>query len=201
MAIVYLPHGGGPLPLLGDPAHAPLVEALKSVTHKWPRPVSILVISAHWEAPVPTLTASALPGLLYDYSGFPPESYRIGYPAPGAPERAENIARTLGQQGIEARLETQRGWDHGVFVPLKLMYPEADIPVIQCALVGSLDAEQHLRLGEALRAAVADDMLVIGSGFSFHNLRAFGQIQAQATCCPCTCATVWPGGPPTTTSR
>ncbi|QFU02069.1 LigB family dioxygenase [Halomonas sp. THAF5a] len=171
--VLFLSHGGGPRPLLGDPGHRELVTRLTEIAGRLPRPSAILVISAHWEAPVPTITASARPGLIYDYHGFPPEAYAIEYPCPGEPALAARVHRALTQAGLPARLDDRRGFDHGVFVPLKLMYPEADIPCVQLSLVDSLDAATHLAIGKALQALDVDDLLVIGSGFSFHNMGAF----------------------------
>jgi len=172
-SIVFIPHGGGPKPLLGDPEHQEMVSSLRGLAERIPRPAAILVISAHWEAKVATVTAGASPSLIYDYYGFPPESYEIQYPCPGEPRLARQVHDALREAGIEAELDEQRGYDHGVFVPLKIMYPEADIPCIQLSLVDSLDAAEHLAIGHALRALSRDDLLVIGSGFSFHNMRAF----------------------------
>lgn len=171
--VLFLPHGGGPLPLLGEPHHAALAGFLGSIGAELGRPSAILVISAHWEARVPVLTAGAQPALIYDYSGFPEESYSITYPAPGAPQLADDIRQLLVDGGIAAELDAARGFDHGLFVPLKLMYPAADIPCVQLSLVRGLDPALHIRIGRALAALRNRDVLVIGSGFSFHNLRAF----------------------------
>ncbi|MEX2473833.1 class III extradiol ring-cleavage dioxygenase [Marinobacter sp.] len=171
--VVFISHGGGPMPLLGDPGHREMVDRLTELAGALRKPSAILVISAHWEASVPTITSGAKPPLIYDYSGFPPEAYKIEYPCPGEPELARQVYQALDQAGITARLDDQRGFDHGLFVPLKLMYPEADIPCIQLSLVESLDAGTHLAVGRALRALDYDNLLVIGSGFSFHNMRAF----------------------------
>jgi len=172
MPVLYLSHGGGPLPLLGEPGHARLVGFLEQLPAQLPRPQAIVVISAHWEAPVPTLTSSARPPLLYDYYGFPEASYHITYPAPGAPELARRIQGLLAQRDLPAQLDAERGLDHGVFVPLKLLYPQADIPCLQLSLIGSLDARTHLRMGQALAPLRSDGVLVLGSGFSFHNMQA-----------------------------
>ncbi|QPP51462.1 dioxygenase [Halomonas sp. SS10-MC5] len=161
------------MPLLGDPGHREMVARLTEIAGQLRRPSAILVISAHWEAAVPTITAGANPALIYDYYGFPPESYEIEYPCPGEPALARQIHQALRQAGLPARLDEHRGFDHGLFVPLKLMYPEADIPCVQLSLVDSLDAATHLAIGRALRALEVDDLLVIGSGFSFHNMQAF----------------------------
>ena len=169
--ILFTSHGGGPLPLLGDAGHRELVEKLQAVGKQLPRPDAILVISAHWEEATPTITAGPQPELIYDYYGFPPESYSIEYPAPGDPALAASVAEVLSDQGIETRLDDERGFDHGLFIPLLLMYPDADIPCVQLSLVSGLDPEAHIRVGAALSNLARDDVLVIGSGFSFHNLK------------------------------
>ncbi len=171
--ILFLPHGGGPLPLLGDPAHREMVEHLARLSTELVRPSAILLISAHWEAPVATLTSAAQPPLIYDYSGFPAESYAITYPAPGHPPLAERLCDRLIQHGITARLDGERGFDHGLFVPLKLLYPAADIPCVQLSLLSSLDPAHHLQIGAALAELQEEKLLILGSGFSFHNMRAF----------------------------
>lgn len=171
--VLFLSHGGGPMPLLGDPDHREMVERLTEIAGQLRKPSAILVISAHWEEAVPTITSGANPSLIYDYSGFPPESYDIEYPCPGEPALARQIHQVLEQAGMSARLDDRRGFDHGTFVPLKLMYPKADIPCVQLSLVNSLDAATHLAMGRALQALDVDDLLVIGSGFSFHNMQAF----------------------------
>ncbi|PSJ44690.1 dioxygenase [Zobellella endophytica] len=171
--VLYISHGGGPMPLLGDPDHSELVDSLTELAGTLRKPSAILVISAHWEESVPTITSGANPSLIYDYYGFPPESYEIVYPCPGEPTLARHIQQVLERAGFPARLDSQRGFDHGLFVPLKLMYPQADIPCVQLSLVNNMDADTHIAIGRALQALSHDNLLVIGSGFSFHNMRAF----------------------------
>lgn len=171
--ILYTPHGGGPMPLLGDPGHSGLIQFLRDITRKLGQPEAILVISAHWEMPVPCLMTSAAPPMLYDYGGFPPETYQITYPAPGAPDFAEDIRQLLTDQGVQAMVDPQRGYDHGAFVPLMLMYPDADIPCLQLSLLNNLDGAAHIALGQALSPLLDKNILILGSGMSFHNLRAF----------------------------
>ncbi|MFQ3228758.1 DODA-type extradiol aromatic ring-opening family dioxygenase [Reinekea sp.] len=171
--IMYIAHGGGPLPLLGDPNHQEMIDTLNCMATQVGKPSAILVISAHWEASVPTITASVKPELIYDYGGFPAEAYEIRYPSFGQPDLANKIYRALTNAGIEAALDEHRGFDHGMFVPLKIMFPEADIPVVQLSLVHTLDAQAHLEIGKALQALDVDNLLVIGSGFSYHNMRTF----------------------------
>jgi 4,5-DOPA dioxygenase extradiol len=171
--VAFISHGGGPMPLLGDPQHAQLMAALQALPQRLNTPKAIVVISAHWESSVVSITSSAQPGLLYDYHGFPPESYQLRYPSPGAPALAEQLAAVLRSQGHAAQLDNQRGLDHGVFVPLMLMYPQANIPVLQVSLSASLGAAEHIALGQALGALDAADVLFLGSGFSFHNMQGF----------------------------
>lgn len=168
--VLYIPHGGGPLPLLGEPSHAALNAFLRHYLGTLPRPAAIVVISAHWEAREATLTSAVAPALIYDYYGFPPESYQIRYPAPGEPALARRIQGLLQARGIAAHLDEQRGFDHGMFVPLKLMQPDASIPCVQLSLLASLDAQAHIAMGNALRTLREDNILILGSGFSFHNL-------------------------------
>lgn len=172
-SILYLTHGGGPWPLLGEPRHQELIAFLTSVPQRLIAPEAIVVISAHWEEEEVSLTGSARPEMLYDYYGFPEESYTIDYPAPGQPQLAGEVAEILRQQGVAAHVDPRRGYDHGCFVPLKLMYPAADIPCIQVSLLADLDPERHLRLGEALGALRREGVLFLGSGSSFHNLGSF----------------------------
>ncbi len=171
--VLYFPHGGGPLPLLGDPGHKNMVHFLTEIRRTFPEPSAILVISAHWEEVVPTITSGDFPPLIYDYAGFPEESYAIQYPAPGSPPLAQEALRLLTRAGIEARLDGTRGFDHGLFVPLAIMYPAANIPCVQLSLVAGLDPALHLRIGRALADLQRRDLLILGSGFSFHNMRAF----------------------------
>lgn len=172
-SIVYLSHGGGPLPLLGDPNHRELIDVLGGLSARLIKPAAIVVVSAHWEEARPTITAGKTPALIYDYYGFPRESYEIKYPAPGAPQLAGQIAQACAQAGFDPMLSDTRGFDHGLFVPLKIMYPDAGIPCLQVSLLQSLDPSAHLQLGKALRWLHERDVLLVGSGFSFHNMRAF----------------------------
>ena len=171
--IVYLSHGGGPLPILGDPGHQAMVDFMVKLPERLRKPEAVLVVSAHWEETAPTLLGAEAPTLFYDYYGFPDEAYTLTYPAPGAPALARRIADLLGQSQIPARIDTLRGFDHGLFIPLKLMYPEADIPCVQLSLVRGLDPALHVALGAALRPLKQENILVVGSGFSFHNPGAF----------------------------
>jgi aromatic ring-opening dioxygenase catalytic subunit (LigB family) len=136
-------------------------------------PEAILVISAHWEEARPTLLGAPAPSMFYDYYGFPDEAYDITYPAPGSPDLAGRIAAQLEAHGIPAGIDHERGFDHGLFIPLKMMYPEATIPALQISLVRGLNPSVHLALGASLRFLKQENVLVVGSGFSFHNMQAF----------------------------
>ena len=173
MPILFVPHGGGPMPLLGDENHLALTAFMRSLGNELPRPSAIVVVTAHWEEKVATISSSPSPGMLYDYSGFPPESYEFKYPAPGSPKLAQEIAQLLQAKGIESRLDPTRNYDHGTFVPLMLMYPQADIPVVQLSLLNNFDPEAHIAMGEALAPLHSQEVLILGSGMSFHNMRAF----------------------------
>lgn len=170
---IFISHGGGPMPLLGDPGHSEMVACLENLAGRLQPPDAVIVVSAHWEEDVATITAAPTPSLLYDYYGFPDEAYAITYPCPGEPELAREIYRLLETAGIEAKLDEERGLDHGVFVPLKIMYPKANIPCIQLSLLRSLDPLAHIAIGNALRRLSQKNILLIGSGFSFHNMKAF----------------------------
>ena len=170
---LFIPHGGGPLPLMQDPAHSQLVAFLSSVASQLPRPEAILVVSAHWEEASFRIQHQAEPDLLYDYYGFPPEAYQVSYPAPGAPEVARSAAELLSNSGIDVALDEQRGFDHGVFVPLKLMYPDANIPCLQISLRADMDPAAHVALGKALAPLRDQNVMILGSGSSFHNMTAF----------------------------
>ncbi len=171
--VLYIPHGGGPLPLLGDVHHRALVDFLQKLPGKLGRPSAILLISAHWEEEVVTITSGAEPALIYDYYGFPDEAYELKYPAKGDPGLSVKIGNLLEASGIETRLDEQRGFDHGMFVPLKLMYPQADIPCVQLSLRNDMDAASHIALGKSLAALRQQNILIIGSGLSFHNMQTF----------------------------
>lgn len=171
--VVYLSHGGGPLPILGDASHKAMADFMKQLPSQFGKPEAILVISAHWEESMATLQGAPTPTMFYDYYGFSEEAYDITYEAPGSPELAKRIVDLMQKRKIPAAIDTQRGFDHGLFIPLKLIYPEADIPSLQLSLVRGLDPAAHIALGKALRELMHENILVIGSGFSFHNMSAF----------------------------
>lgn len=180
LPVVYLPHGGGPWPFVdvgfGDPAELDQLAAYLRSVAALPKttPRALLVISAHWEEAVPTVMTSARPPMLYDYYGFPPESYKITWPAPGQPELASRVRNLLENAGFQTAEDAQRGFDHGTFVPLKLAYPAADMPTVQLSLKRGLDPAEHIALGRAIAPLREEGVLIVGSGMSYHNLRAFG---------------------------
>lgn len=171
--VIYFSHGGGPLPILGDPSHNEMISFMKKLPEELIKPDAILVISAHWEEEVPTIIGNNKPSLFYDYYGFPKEAYDVKYSLPGNVEFAKQIKEVLESHKIQVEIDGKRGLDHGVFIPLLMMYPEADIPVTQISLIKGLAPEKHLSIGKFLSKLLKENMLVIGSGFSFHNMKAF----------------------------
>jgi aromatic ring-opening dioxygenase catalytic subunit (LigB family) len=174
---LYLPHGGGPSFFMTGERKAlyqPMEDFLSGVHRLLPAaPTAILIITAHWETDIPSFTGAPNPALIYDYYGFPPETYQLTYPAPGQPELAAKAAALLQSAGFPARVEPDYGWDHGVFVPLKVMYPDAQVPVVAMSLQASLDPALHCALGQALGSLRDEGVLIVGSGMSYHNLRNF----------------------------
>eukprot|EP00899_Mesostigma_viride_P008305 jgi/Mesvir1/17476/Mv08749-RA.1 len=176
--VVFVTHGGGPMPVLGDPSHTDITKHLKAlggiIAAKVGPPKAIVVISAHWEAGGPEVLVSSAeqPEMIYDYGGFPSEAYKLKYPAKGSPELAHRVQELLILAGIRSRTDSTRGFDHGVFVPLMLAYPAADVPVVTLSLDRSLDAQKHLDIGRAIAPLRDENVLIFGSGASFHNLRA-----------------------------
>jgi aromatic ring-opening dioxygenase catalytic subunit (LigB family) len=180
---IFLPHGGGPCffmdwtwgPTDTWNATQRFLEGLAATLPAPPK--ALLVVSGHWEEPVITAGAAAEPQLIFDYSGFPEHTYRLTWPAPGDPALAERVAGLLGHAGLPAGLSADRGFDHGVFVPLKVAFPEARIPVVTLSLAasptGQFDPALHLAAGRALAPLRDEGVLIVGSGMSFHNLRAY----------------------------
>lgn len=178
---IFLPHGGGPCFFM-DWTWGPsetwhkterFLEDLAATLPEPPK--AILAVSGHWEEPSFTVSAAARPELIFDYSGFPEHTYRLRWPAPGEPELAGRVAGLLDQAGLPSAVSATRGFDHGVFVPLKVAFPGAQIPVVTLSLAASLDPALHLAAGRALAPLRDEGVLMLGSGMSFHNLRGYFQ--------------------------
>jgi aromatic ring-opening dioxygenase catalytic subunit (LigB family) len=175
----FIPHGAGPCFFMDwNPRDAwhKTGKFLKDLPSTLPaKPKAILMISAHWMQPTISLTGAQNPDLIYDYQGFPSHTYDLQYPAKGDPILAQEIIETLVGSQIKAKIDATRGFDHGMFIPLLLMFPNADIPVIQLSLHNNLDPKTHFNLGVALEKFRDQGVLIIGSGMSFHNMRGYGQ--------------------------
>ncbi|RAK50791.1 dioxygenase [Phenylobacterium deserti] len=137
------------------------------------RPKAILVVSGHWEEQAFTVGSAERPELIFDYYGFPEHTYQLTFPAPGAPALAARVRALLEGAGLPAAQDSRRGWDHGVFIPLKLVTPDAESPVVQLSLQASLDPALHLAAGRALAPLRDEGVLIVGSGMSWHNMRGF----------------------------
>ena len=175
---LFVSHGAPTLVVEDSPARRFLLE----LGPRLPRPRAIVVVSAHHDASVAEVTASALPPTIHDFRGFPQALSELRYNAPGDPELAGRIVDMLDASGIDARADQARGLDHGAWVPLMLIYPEADIPVVQLSINMRESPRYHYELGQALSSLRLDDVLVLGSGSATHNLREFfaGQYAADA---------------------
>ena len=176
---IFLSHGGGPCfwmtfpPPLGAHAFDHLKAYLAGLLDGLPaRPKAIVVISGHWEELLPTVSTAAAPPMLFDYYGFPEHTYQLSYPAPGAPDLAEKVRALIAGAGIDVATDSQRGFDHGVFVPFLIVDPQARIPVVMLSLQQNLDPAFHIAVGRAIAPLRDDGVLIVGSGNSFHNLRA-----------------------------
>ncbi len=180
---LFIPHGGGPCffmdwtwgPADTWDATRSFLEGLAATLPE--KPKALLVISGHWEEAAFTAGSGTAPKLIYDYSGFPEHTYRLTWPAPGDPELARRVVSLFKDAGLPSAADPNRGYDHGVFVPLKVAFPDADIPVVTLSLAarrdGSFDPELHLNAGQALAPLRDEGVLIVGSGMSFHNLRAY----------------------------
>lgn len=174
----FLSHGGGPWPYMTGPfrtAMARLEQSLRDMRHELAEvPKAVLVITGHWEERGFAVSSSGRPGMVFDYYGFPDETYHIQYGAPGSPELARRVQRLLTANDIAARLDPTRGFDHGTFSLMKPLYPEAAMPIVQLSLDASLDPALHLAAGRALAPLRDEGVLIVGSGMSYHNLRVRG---------------------------
>ncbi|XP_041988891.1 4,5-DOPA dioxygenase extradiol-like [Aricia agestis] len=173
---VFVNHGGGPMPLMGDKESAGLTQFLRDEVKKHvnlKELKAIILVTAHWEESKVTISSAEHHDLYFDYYGFPPETYKYRYDAPGDPELAKRIHNSLKSAGIDAKLDPKRGWDHGVFVPMLLINPAADVPIVQISVLKSQDPEDHYKLGEVLYQFRKEGVAVFGSGMSYHNMREF----------------------------
>jgi 4,5-DOPA dioxygenase extradiol len=181
---LFIPHGGGPCFFMNqnapcDPMWRPMEAYLKTIIADLPeRPSAILIVSGHWEEPKFTLQVGKHPALMFDYHGFPAHTYDLRFDAPGAPDIARAAAALLNDAGFATAEDAARGWDHGVFIPLLVALPDADIPIVQLSLRADLDPGSHIAVGRALARLRDRGVLIIGSGMSFHNMGVRG---GQAT--------------------
>jgi aromatic ring-opening dioxygenase catalytic subunit (LigB family) len=173
----FISHGGGPWPWMPErrKTFANLEASLKQMVADLPeKPGAVLSISGQWEDDVFAVMGSAQPPMVYDYYNFPAHTYEITYPAPGAPDLAARTADLIAGAGLPTRIDQTQGYDHGTFVPLYVMYPDADVPVYQVSLRHGYLPEEHFALGRALAPLRDEGVLIVGSGLSYHNLRLFG---------------------------
>jgi len=181
--VYFLSHGGGPWPWLEGEFRREfdwLEASLKALPSQLPEPPrAVLAISGHWEETEFTVSTAAQPGMVYDYSGFPEHTYHISYPAPGSPELAARVVDLAKGAGIAMGTDPERGFDHGTFSMMQPIYPQADVPVVSVSMKAGYDPATHLALGRALAPLRDEGVLIVGSGLSYHNLRAFGPQAAQ----------------------
>ena len=178
MPTFFIPHGAGPCFFMDwNPADTwdGMAGFLKGIAATLPeKPRAIVLVSGHWAEAGFSVTGHERPPLIYDYGGFPPHTYELTYPAPGEPALAARIAALLGEAGARTQVDPQRGFDHGVFIPLKLMFPRAEVPVVQLSLRRDMDPAAHIQVGRTLAALRDQGVLIVGSGMSFHNMRGYG---------------------------
>ncbi|AWB35682.1 dioxygenase [Orrella marina] len=176
--VLFIPHGAGPCFFMDwEPAHMwdGMSQYLRNIAEQLPqRPTAIVMVSAHWMAPQFHVTSHANPDLVFDYYGFPPHTYELTYPAVGQPALAQHLVQLINGAGLAAEVDGDRGFDHGMFIPLKLMFPDADIPVVQLSLRNDLDPAAHVAVGQAIADLRDEGVLIVGSGMSFHNMRGYG---------------------------
>jgi aromatic ring-opening dioxygenase catalytic subunit (LigB family) len=178
LPVLFISHGGGPWPYVDTlkQMYVRTEKELRRLPERLPaRPKAVMVISGHWEAPQFSVSTNARPSMEYDYSGFPPHTYQIRYQAPGDPGLARHTLDLLAAAGIESTPDPRRGFDHGVFVPLGLMYPKADMPIVMVSIKSSYDPAEHLALGRALTPLRDEGVLIVGSGLTYHNMQGFGR--------------------------
>jgi aromatic ring-opening dioxygenase catalytic subunit (LigB family) len=181
----FVSHGGGPWPWLTGPFRREfdrLERSLAEIARELgAKPKAVLAVSGHWEEDQFTVQSGERPGMVYDYTGFPPETYEIRYSSPGAPDVARRVHDLLRHAGIPAGYDANRGYDHGVYAPLKAMYPGADVPVLQLSLKRGYDPDAHLAAGRALAPLRDEGVLILASGLSWHNLRMLGPAARESS--------------------
>lgn len=178
MPVYFLSHGGGPWPYVEGMRQqfTKTENEFMALPGRLPaKPKAVLVITGHWEEEEFTVSTAERPPMVYDYYGFPEYTYHIRYPAPGSPELASRVKALLSNAGISVKEDSGRGFDHGTFVPLALMYPDADVPVVMLSLKSNYDPQEHIRVGQALEPLRDEGVLIIGSGLTYHNMRGFGR--------------------------
>lgn len=163
---LFISHGSPMIAVQDSPARRFLIEFGRSL----PRPKAIVIASAHFETPMPVIVSDPAPEMIYDFGNFDPRLFEIVYPAPGEPDLAVVVAQRLQSAGLAPRIAPKRGYDHGTWVPLSLMYPHADVPVVQVSIQPLADPAHHLAVGRALAGLAEEDVLLIGSGSLTHNL-------------------------------
>lgn len=176
MPAYYISHGGGPWPWLEDERVKKEFRLLKESLERLPtelpqEPKAVLVISAHWDEETFKVSSNSSPNMIYDYFGFPDNTYKVKYPASGDPDLASKIRDLIVKGGIEADLDPERGFDHGTFVPMAVSFPKADIPIVQLSLRSDFDSKDHFKVGTALKSLREEGVLIIASGLSYHNMR------------------------------
>lgn len=183
MPVYFVSHGGGPWPYVEGMRQmfAKTEREFRALPGRLPtKPKAVLVVTGHWEAQAFTVSTAEHPPMVYDYGGFPEHTYHVRYPAPGSPELAAKVKHLLSDAGLPAREDPQRGFDHGTFVPLVLMYPDADVPVVMLSMKSTYDPEEHIRAGQALSALRDEGVLIMGSGMTYHNMRGWGRAESAA---------------------
>ncbi|MCX8522086.1 MAG: class III extradiol ring-cleavage dioxygenase [Rhodoferax sp.] len=174
----FLSHGGGPWPFVDGMRQmfSTTAQQFRNLPQSLPaRPEAVLVITGHWTTGQFSVSSAAHPPMDYDYTGFPPHTYQLQYPAPGAPALAQRVADLLAAAGVNCLQDPERGFDHGTFVPLGLMYPAADMPIVLLSMKHGYDTAEHLRVGALLAPLRDEGILIMGSGLSYHNMGGFGK--------------------------
>jgi aromatic ring-opening dioxygenase catalytic subunit (LigB family) len=180
----FISHGGGPWPYIPEMRsmfrylEASLIGIVRELREE---PRAVLVVSGHWTEKDFAVTSNPRPPMVYDYSGFPPYTYQVQYPAPGDPALAQQVQHLLQRAGFDSSLDPTQGYDHGTFTPLVIMYPEANVPVVQLSMKSGYDPAEHIAVGRAIAKLREENVLIVGSGLSYHNMRAMSPAGEQAS--------------------